>query len=212
MTKKTNPFKSDLTVKFTEPGSLFSKLSRDEDEQQIILTKEWVLSEIELAKKAVFSDAEKEIVKQVQLDKASLFTVFGIFASIISFLTIEFQFLKTVCSFDKILGFTLILFTLLFSFNLALDYLVKSRLDDRIPKPNVYFLIMILILFGVGCYFSVNGNEEICKDGKIYQKYSDDFDNKYIKDQKELKEIIDSQKKKIEDLEQKINKIDIKEK
>ena len=64
----------------------------------------------------VLQDAKEEIAKQIQTDKATLITIFGIFASITSFLTIEFQFLKTISSIEKILGFTLVLFALLFGF------------------------------------------------------------------------------------------------
>jgi len=53
-------------------------------------------------------EAKKDIEKMeddIAETKISLFTVFGIFGSIISFLTIEFQFFKTLYSFEKILGF-----------------------------------------------------------------------------------------------------------
>lgn len=136
----------------------------------------WVKEQIETAKKEVKEEAEKAIREQVQMDKASLITVFGIFASVISFLTIEFQFLKTLCSLEKILGFTLMLFALLFGFNVALDYLVKSRLDKETPRPNLYFIFIVALLFCVGIVFSFKGNEEVCKDNKIYQRYSDQFE------------------------------------
>ena len=91
--------------------------------------KQEIAKAIEDAKKEFLKQAKEdsgnEIRNQVQTDKASLITVFGIFASIISFLTIEFQFLRTVCSFEKLIGFTLLLASLLLCFNLALDYLFK---------------------------------------------------------------------------------------
>jgi hypothetical protein len=139
------------------------------------------------------NEATEEIRKQVQTDKSSLITVFGIFASIISFLTIEFQFLRTICSFEKLVGFTLILASLLLCFNLALDYLVKSRIDKETPKPNIIFSIFVAILFILGIYFIYLGNEEKCKDNKIYEKYSEDFKNQ----QTEIKA-------KIEDIENQI--------
>jgi hypothetical protein len=127
--------------------------------------------------KTAKKEAEEEIRKQVQTDKASLITVFGIFASIISFLTIEFQFLRTICSLEKLTGFTLILASLLLCFNLALDYLVKSRTDKESPKPNIFFSVFIAILFAIGIWFIYQGNEEKCKDNKIYEKYSESFIN-----------------------------------
>lgn len=140
-----------------------------------------IRKEIDVAKedflKTAKIEAREEITKQVQADKASIITVFGIFASIISFLTIEFQFLRTVCSFEKLIGFSLILGSLLLSFNLALDYLVKSRTDTKTPKPSIFFCIFVTALFILGIFFIYSGNEEICKENKVYEKYSEDFKN-----------------------------------
>lgn len=166
----------------------------------------WVKEQIATAKKEVIEDAEKAIREQVQTDKASLITVFGIFASVISFLTIEFQFLKTLCSFEKILGFTLILFALLFSFNVALDYLVKSRLDKQTPKPNLYFIFMVVLVFIAGIYFTFQGNEEVCRDNKIYQRYSDQFEVNSNEQQKQF----DNFNVRVKNLEMQINNLKIK--
>jgi len=151
------------------------------------------------------ANASKEIREQVQTDKASLITVFGIFASIISFLTIEFQFLKTICSFEKLLGFTLILASLLLCFNIALDYLVKSRTDNKTPKPNLYFTIFITIVFVCGICFMFLGNEEKCKDNKIYDKYSENFTNQQTEFNQNY---VNEQNKKYSELETKIENIE----
>jgi hypothetical protein len=99
-----------------------------------------------------------EIEKQVQTDKASLITVFGTFASILAFLTVEFQFLKTINTLEKITGFTLILFSLLISFNLILDYVIKLRTQNNTSKPNItIFVAMIIILLG-GIYLTSRNN------------------------------------------------------
>lgn len=145
------------------------------------LTPDWVLHEIAEAKKEVLSDAKKEINTQVQMDKASLITVFGIFASVISFLTIEFQFLKTLCSVGKITGFSLLLFSLMLGFNLSLDYLVKSRTEKTAPKPNALFTFFVFITFCMGIIFTFIGNEEKCRDNQVYLKYSDEY-NKRLTD------------------------------
>jgi len=141
------------------------------------ITEETIRKAIEKAKNEFLIATKTEIQKQAQTDRASLITVFGIFASIISFLTIEFQFLRTICSFEKLVGFTLILASLLLCFNLALDYLVKSRTDKETPKPNLIFNISAVILFILGIIFINFGNEEKCKDNKIYEKYSEEFKN-----------------------------------
>jgi len=162
--------KSDL-----QPTSTGSSITLEDAKKEIA-------SAIEEAKKEFLkkakTEANEEIRRQVQTDKASLITVFGIFASMISFLTIEFQFLKSVCSFEKLLGFTLILASLLLCFNVALDYLVKSRTDYKTPKPNIIFGFFVVILFILGINFMYLGNEEICNDNKIYERYSENFENK----------------------------------
>lgn len=128
----------------------------------------------------VKKETSTEMMRQVQTDKASLITVFGVFASIISFLTIEFQFLRTICSFEKLIGFTIILASLLLCFNIALDYLVKSRIDKETPMPNMIFTIFVLALFVLGIVFMYRGNEEKCKDNKIYEKYLENFENQQV--------------------------------
>jgi len=155
--------------------------------------------------KTAKTEASEEIRNQVQTDKASLITVFGIFASIISFLTIEFQFLRTICSFEKLIGFTLILSSLLLCFNLALDYLVKSRTDIRTPKPNIIFSIFVIVLFLTGIFFMFFGNEEKCMDNKIYDKYSEDFANQQTQFNQDYMNV---QNKKYDEIETKIGDIE----
>lgn len=157
--------------------------------------------------KTAKTEATEEIRKQVQTDKASLITVFGIFASIISFLTIEFQFLRTICSLEKLLGFTLILASLLLCFNLALDYLVKSRTDKETPKPNIIFGIFVVILFTLGIYYTSLGNEAMCQDNKIFEKYSENF----LDQQEEFNKTYGSeQDKKYNEIQSDVNNIKMK--
>lgn len=155
--------------------------------------------------KAAKTEANEEIRKQVQTDKASLITVFGIFASIVSFLTIEFQFLKTICSFEKLVGFTLILASLLLCFNIGLDYLIKSRTDKETPKPNIVFGVFVAILFILGIYFMNLGNEEKCKDNKIYKKYSEYFENKQTEFNQNY---MNEENKKFENMETKVGELE----
>lgn len=182
--------------------------------EETVLTLEGVKDEISKATDKVLDDAKKEIANQSQLDKASLITVFGIFASVISFLTIEFQFLKTMCSFEKILGFTLVLFALLFGFNIGLDYLIKSRFngfnEEETPdnfkssvsknsvKPCMCFSIFVLVLLGIGILFVYKGNEEICRDKKIYERYSDQFEENFNELNKTIEDRLKEQDKKID--------------
>lgn len=171
---------SDEDKKFELLTTSEEKIKETGSESPAEITEEWVVEKIDKAKSEVLrfakNYAREKIDKQVQTDKISLFTVFGIFASIISFLTIEFQFLKTLCSPEKIVGFSLLMFSLLLSFNVALDYLVKSRTEKKTPRPNIYFAIFVALTFALGIIFIYRGNEEVCKDNQIYERYSSQFD------------------------------------
>ena len=134
-------------------------VSIDVFEKKILELKQKTELMINTAKEEAHQNAKIEIEKQVQTDKASLMTVFGLFASITAFLTIEFQFLKTIASFHKLLGFTFILCGLLLSFNIALDHLIKSRLDKETPKPTYSFVLFVGVLLIVGVGFTFIGNE-----------------------------------------------------
>ena len=88
--------------------------------------------------------AQSEILQDYQ---TSFITVFGIFASVLSFLTIEFQLLKTLKTAKETIGFTLVLWVLLVSFNLALDYIIKSR------SSKLGFSVVIIFVFIIGFMF-----------------------------------------------------------
>ncbi|MDD5626220.1 MAG: hypothetical protein PHG83_03575 [Patescibacteria group bacterium] len=195
--KEIKDQKVDTEKSFIQPTQGEAPITLADAQKEITIA-------IESAKKDFLDETSKEIRKQVQTDKASLITVFGIFASITSFLTIEFQFLRTICSFEKIIGFTLILASLLLCFNLALDYLVKSRTDKDTPKPNIFFSVFLVILFILGICFMYSGNEEKCKDNKIYEKYLESFENQ----QKEFNQsYVNEQSKKYNEIEVEIGDI-----
>src|SRR5580692_3892959 len=84
------------------------------------LTHGAVAKMIQEAKDDVIRQASFKIDEQMQKAQDSFITIFGIFSSVLSFLTIEFQFLRTLTHIEQIAGFSLLLFALLLSFNLAL--------------------------------------------------------------------------------------------
>lgn len=92
--------------------------------------RETVEKMIQAAKDDAIRHANSKIDEQMQKAQDSFITVFGIFSSVLSFLTIEFQFLRTLSHVDQIVGFSLLLFALLLSFNLALDYMVARRFSQ----------------------------------------------------------------------------------
>ena len=65
---------------------------------------------IQFAKEDIIQHASEKIDIQIQKTQDSFIVIFGIFASVISFLTIEFQFLRIVLDIKQIIGLSLILF------------------------------------------------------------------------------------------------------
>lgn len=122
-------------------------------------------------------DAKDDFTKQVQMDKIGTISTFGIFASMITFLTIEFQLLRTVYSIQKHIGLSLILLASLFGFNIALDYLVKSRVDKEAPRPNAIFCYGTFTLFIVGIIMACFGKEETYRENQIHLKYASALDD-----------------------------------
>lgn len=122
------------------------------------VTFEEVSQMITEAKAAVSEQAKSELDRHAQAVQSSLFVVFGIFASMIAFLTIEFQFLKTLNNIYQILGFMFVLCALLLGFNLVLDYLMKNLFDKAAPKPSVWLILMIGSLLGLGIVFIICGS------------------------------------------------------
>ena len=120
-------------------------------------------------------DAKIETNQQIQ---GALVAAFGIFASVVSFLTVEFQFLKTINNLQQIIGFSLVLFALLLGFNIALNYLANSQLNDKISTHNKYLIMAIAGMFFFGLIFVFWGNNESVKENKIGQKELCVFDNK----------------------------------
>ena len=96
---------NEHTNKLIENSNKSGSIDKKTDD---IILQHVTLQEVETmiknAEIKILQKADHKINEQVQTDKASLITVFGLFASIISFLTIEFQFLKTIDNFNRIIG------------------------------------------------------------------------------------------------------------
>jgi hypothetical protein len=104
----------------------------------------------------MIEDAKDEVIRhaseQVQKTQDSFMTIFGLFSAILSFLTIEFQFLRTLSHVNQIIGFSLLLASLLLSFNLTLDYMVTKRFSQG--HSNYYCVALLILAFlGLGVFF-----------------------------------------------------------
>ena len=115
---------------------------------------------IERFKYEILEKAGRELSDQIQTDKISLITIFGIFASFFTFLTIEVQVLKDAKGIGVIIGFSLILWALLLTFPIALDYLIASRVSSASGKKMhgegkrlIVYGVVVAVLFAVGIMF-----------------------------------------------------------
>jgi hypothetical protein len=159
----------------------------------------------------VSSNVKEEIQKEIKFDKASLFTVFGIFASIVTFVSVEIQFLKIFCDVWDVVGFSIIFLASLLTFILILDYIGRGwRNDFKFElKQFPWILIIVIVSLFVSGFIAISfSNKEIaCKDEAIFKKYESDFSDKQLELQKgydakiqSLENKVDHNQKSIEDL------------
>jgi hypothetical protein len=117
---------------------------------------------IERVKNEVLIEAREELANQMQTDKISLITIFGVFASMLTLITIEFKILNGSESIHEKLGFSLVLCSLLLCFPIALDYLVASRVNSihnkmmagEYTRLGVY-VALVVALFAAGMWLLV---------------------------------------------------------
>lgn len=114
--------------------------------------RETVEKMIQAAKDDAIRHANSKIDEQMQKAQDSFITIFGIFSSVLSFLTIEFQFLRTLSHVEQIVGFSFLLFALLLSFNLALDYMVARRFSQGY-RTHHFLGTLIIVTLALGLLF-----------------------------------------------------------
>lgn len=104
-------------------------------------------------------------------------TVLGIFASFITFLTIEVQVLKTVCDYSRVLGFSLFILGAVLLFVGLIVYFTDSQ--NKKACQMILPLLVVFCLVGGGIFFIVNGDDEyVCKLNRLdsdFQKMQTDL-------------------------------------
>lgn len=162
-------------------------------------------------KELVRDHVKDEIQKEIKFDKASLFTVFGIFASIVTFVSIEIQILKTLCDFWNVVGFSIFVLASLLTFILILDYIGRGWRNDfkfELKQFPWILTMFIILLFATGFISTSFSTKEIaCKDEAIFRKYESNFLEKQLELEgmyndriQNLQSEINDNKKNVEDL------------
>jgi magnesium-transporting ATPase (P-type) len=159
---------------------------------------------------------KEEIKKEIAIDKATLFSVFGVFASIVTFLSVEIQSLKIFYDFWNILGFNLVMLASLLIFVLLLDYIGRGWRNDykiELKKFPWIIFIIITIIFILGLILPIFANELGCKENLIFKRYEKDFTKRQVeleelfdKDLKDIRFLIQKQSEQIKSLENNHNK------
>ncbi len=135
-------------------------------------------------------------------DKFNFIPVFGIFVSIVAFLSFQIQIYKNFYSTEKIIGVSLVILGSLLAFNLLLNYFSILWIDKKSKITTEFFLISIItfFIFSIGIFFSIRGNEVRFNENLIYKRYESNFEDQRIVFEKEYNQ-------KIKDLEMEINKL-----
>ena len=158
---------------------------------------------------------EDTFEKRLATNTTNLITVFGIFASIVTFLSIEIQIFKNICDPLRLLGFSLIVLASLVSFIFVLHVIANFWINEKTKEYPKIIIAFILLFFIGGIVLFFIGNDEVsCKENFIFQRYSNDFNNRQLdletdtnsklnNFEKQFNDQIKSVEKQIENLKQK---------
>jgi len=93
---------------------------------------------------------EEKVEQELKESQTKLLTVFGIFASFITFLTIEVQFLRYICDFYLVLGFSAFLVAVIILFSLFLKNIASDNDNwSLLLKPAFVISILFLVISGL---------------------------------------------------------------
>lgn len=143
--------------------------------------------------------------KRLSANTTNLITVFGIFASIVTFLSIEIQIFKNICDPYRLLGFSLVILASLLSFIFILHLIASFWINEKAKEYPKSILVFIALLFiGGGALFFVGKDEVLCKENYIFQRYSDDFNGRQIELENNMNKKLNDYQKQIEILQKQI--------
>lgn len=181
----TNPnpnpkLKVDSSEKYVNPKS------KSKEQQQQEEVKEFFKEDFEKS----ISDLRSELKTESQDTKKEFLTFFGLFASFMTFLSIEVQILKTNDNVNEILGISILILSFLMFFAIILNDISKDVKDFGVFKKPMYVLTLIFLC--VGCFLLYNGSSVNKKNDTLLEQNT------------ENKKTIDSLGNKVKSLNKKI--------
>lgn len=153
---------SENNEKFSIPENISGKKIDEDSERLTAIYSRFNLNEnqrgevVELLKEQLENSVAslKDEVKQDSRDtKKDFLTFFGLFASFVTFLSIEVQLFKTNDNIFELLGVTSISFAFVMFFALILNEISKGGSELKDLKKPSYLLNILFLVAGVLCLF-----------------------------------------------------------
>ena len=183
---KKNDLIDDSSEKYVDLKTREKELKQQEE------IKAFLKSDLEKS----ISNLKEELKEESQDTKKEFLTFFGLFASFMTFLSIEVQILKTNDNVNEILGISILILSFLMFFAIILNDISKDVKDFGVFKKPMYVLTLIFLC--VGCFLLYNGssvnkkNDTLLEQNTVNKKTIDSLGykikslNKKIKDFKSL--------------------------
>lgn len=195
--KNTIPEVSDELFQPPASGSGMQLLHKD------------VKKEIKKEVKKGVKKVEREIKEHLDKERVSLIAIFGIFAAIVTFLSVELQILQAVCDFWKLLGLSGFLLSALLLFLLLLISIGQPK-NNSINK--IFLAVGLVFFFSILALSNSSTDEFTCKkvhlNAELDKKYAElelgkevenelneEFDMQMETFKKEILEYVEEQKK-----------------
>lgn len=138
------------------------KIIKEEKSKENVDNSNKTESNITISKEEVKQIVSDNVRDLLGKDKSSLVTIFGIFASVLVFLSVQVQILQRAVSFNQLVFLSLLLIVGLLSFVVALQWITKTWIEDKNQDGLdqlvriIIILVIILLFFG---WRAVNENK-----------------------------------------------------
>ncbi|MHB1947060.1 MAG: DUF2203 family protein [Gammaproteobacteria bacterium] len=135
----------------------YEKIIQESQQEVAKLKNELKESKTEFAKQGTELKNTKQEITELGIelkDSKKDYVVFlGLFASLIAYLTIEIQILKTITDFFLLLGLSAFILVALLLFSLSLNHLTKEKVSWKEFYSPVFIIIYILAIASCACFY-----------------------------------------------------------
>jgi di/tricarboxylate transporter len=94
----------------------------------------------------------EKLTKEIESSKRDQVTILGIFASFITFTSVEFQLLKNITSIGDYIALTFLLLASMLLFVFGLKYLIAEDVDKKFYRKPLFIVIFTLVLLSIVFY------------------------------------------------------------